>query len=171
LLYDSYFVLIFRRIRYHYVIVGRQLSLQGPAASPLLPPPHRVIIPVSGIHKGVIDALNYSRSISKDVTACYIDITPRVTQRIIAEWEKYGMGVELKILTSPFRSVIRPLLDYIEQESQKRPDGFITVIIPEFVTARWWQNLLHNQTAIIIRTALGFKKRIVVTSVRYFLAR
>jgi len=165
------FVLQFRRIRYHYVIVGRQLSLNGPPQP--IPPvySHRVIIPVSGIHKGVIEALNYARSISKDVTACYIDITPRITQRIVGEWERYGMGVELKILRSPYRSVIRPLLDFIEEESQRNPNGMITIIIPEFVTARWWQTVLHNQTAIIIRAALSFKRRIVVTSVRYHLNR
>jgi amino acid transporter len=165
------FVLNFRRIRHHYVIVGRQLSLNGPPP-PLKPPAsHRVIIPVSGIHKGVLEALNYARSISPNVTAVYIDITPRITKRIIAEWERYGMGVELKILRSPYRSVTRPLLDFVDQESQKKPDGMITVIIPEFVTAKWWQTLLHNQTAIIIRTALAFRRRVVVTSVRYHLAR
>jgi hypothetical protein len=165
------FVMLFRRIRHHYVIVGRQLSLQGPP--PPIPkiPHHRVIIPVSGIHRGVVEALNYARSISTDVVACYIDITPRITQRIIAEWQRYGMGVQLEILRSPYRSVMRPLLDYIESESQKNADGMITVIIPEFVTARWWQNLLHNQTAIIIRAALSFKRRVVVTSVRYHLTK
>jgi hypothetical protein len=165
------FVIVFRRIRLHYVIVGRQLSLQGPPAPIPNVAHHRVIIPVSGIHKGVLEALNYARSIGSDITACYIDITPRITQRIVSEWQRYGMGVELKILRSPYRSVIRPLLDFIEEESQKNKEGMITVIIPEFVTARWWQNLLHNQTAIIIRAALSFKKRIVVTSVRYHLAK
>jgi hypothetical protein len=119
----------------------------------------------------VLEALNYARSISHDVVACYIDIAPRVTQRILGEWERYGMGIELKILESPYRSVTRPLLDFIEQERLKYPDSMTTVIIPEFVTARWWQNLLHNQTAIFIRTALAFKKRIVVTSVRYHLSK
>jgi hypothetical protein len=66
---------------------------------------------------------------------------------------------------------MRPLLDFIEKESQERPKGMITIIIPEFVTAKWWQSLLHNQTAIIIRTALAFKRRVVVTSVRYHLTR
>ncbi len=165
------FVLEFRRIKYHYLIVGNQLRLVGPAPATPAVAAHHVIIPVSGIHKGVLEALNYARSITKDITACYIDITPRVTERIILDWKKYGMGTELKILPSPYRSIIRPLLDYIEQESRSRPNTMITVIIPEFVTARWWQNLLHNQTAIVIRTALAFKRRIVVTSVRYHLAK
>ncbi len=164
------FVFLFRRIRHHYVIVGRQLALQGP---PVLSPPakHKVIVPVSGIHKGVIGALNYARSISTDIVACYIDITPRITERIVGEWQRYGMGIELKILRSPYRSVTRPLLDFINEESCNFPEDMITVIIPEFVTARWWQNILHNQTAFVIRAALAFKRRVVVTSVRYHLNR
>ena len=165
------FVLEFRRIKYHYLVVGNQLRLVGPAPPTHEAAAHYVIIPVSGIHKGVLEALHYARSISKDIVACYIDITPRVTERIIADWMKYGMGTELKILPSPYRSVIRPLLDFIELETKERPKSMVTVIIPEFVTSRLWQNVLHNQTAIIIRTALAFKKRIVVTSVRYHLTR
>lgn len=165
------FVMQFRRIKYHYLIVGNQLRLVGPPPTINPPAAHHVIIPVSGIHKGVLEALHYARSISKDISACYIDITPRITQRIIVDWKKYGMGVELKILPSPYRSVIRPLLNFVEDETRRVPNGMITVIIPEFVTARWWQTLLHNQTAIVIRAALAFKKRVVVTSVRYHLTK
>lgn len=165
------FVWEFLRIKRHYLIVGEQLRLVGPAPAVTVPAGHHVIIPVSGIHRGVIEALNYARSISNDVTACYIDITPRITERIIGEWEKYGMGIPLKILPSPYRSVTRPLLDFVDEESKRMPEAMITVIIPEFVIARWWQNILHNQTAFIIRTALAFKPRVVVTSVRYHLAR
>jgi amino acid transporter len=165
------FTMQFRRIRYHYLLVGNQLRLVGPA--PAIPPvpAHCVIIPVSGIHRGVIEALNYARSISKEIVACYIDISPRTTARIVGEWNRYGMGVELKILPSPYRSVIRPFLGFVEEMSISHPETNLTVIIPEFVTARWWQNLLHNQTAIIIRTALAFKRRVVVTTVRYHLTR
>jgi hypothetical protein len=161
----------FMRIKKHYLIVGDQLRLIGPAPAVAMPAAHHVIIPVSGIHRGVIEALHYGRSISSDITACYIDITPRITERIRGEWVKYGMGVPLKILSSPFRSVVKPLLDFVEDESRRMPEGMITVIIPEFITARWWQNFLHNQTAIIIKTALAFKPRVVVTSVRYHLKK
>ncbi|MDZ4676474.1 MAG: APC family permease [Oligoflexia bacterium] len=159
----------FRRIKHHYTLVGSQLRLDGPP--PETPPisTHHVVIPVSGIHRGVLEALNYARSISKNITACYIDITPRITERIINEWGIYGMGVELKILPSPYRSVTRPLFDFIAEEMKRNPEGRITVIIPEFVTAKWWQNILHNQTAIIIKAALAFKRRVVVTTVRYHL--
>ncbi len=165
------FVFEFLRIKKHYLVVGEQLRLHGPAEVITMPASHHVIIPVSGIHRGVIEALYYARSISHDIVACYIDITPRITERIIAEWRKYGMEVPLKILPSPYRSVTRPLLDFIEAEIKRMPDGMITVIIPEFVTARWWQSLLHNQTAIIIKAALAFKPRVVVTSVRYHLSK
>ncbi|MBK9293498.1 MAG: APC family permease [Oligoflexia bacterium] len=161
----------FQRIKRHYLIVGDQLRIEGPPPAVDMPASHHVIVPVSGIHRGVIEALHYARSISGDITACYIDITPRITQRIAAEWERYGMGIPLKILASPYRSVIKPLLDFVEEECLRVPDGMITVIIPEFVTAKWWQNLLHNQTAIVIKAALAFKPRVVVTSVRYHLSK
>lgn len=164
-------VAMFRRVKYHYLIVGNQLRLIGPAQPVPAIAGHHVVIPVSGIHRGVLEALNYARSISKDITACYIDISPRTTAHIVTDWEKYGMGVKLKILSSPYRSIIKPLLDFVEEQLQENPSGLITVIIPEFVTARWWQTLLHNQTAFVIRAALAFKRRVVVTSVRYHLAR
>lgn len=159
----------FRKIRYHYVIVGSQLRLVGPPAPVPDVPPHHVIVPVSGIHRGVLEALNYGRSISKDITACYIGINDRQTNRIKEDWTRYGMGIKLKVLASPYRSVIRPLLDYIESERQLFPHAIITVIIPEFVTARWWHKVLHNQTAMVIKGALLFKRNVVVTNVRYHL--
>jgi amino acid transporter len=165
------FVMQFRRIRYHYLLVGNQLRLVGPAPAIPAVANHYVIIPVSGIHRGVIEALNYARSISKNIVSCYIDISPRTTSRIVGEWNRYGMGVDLKILPSPYRSVVRPFLNFVEEMSVQHPESMITVIIPEFVTAKWWQNLLHNQTAIIIKTALAFKRRVVVTTVRYHLTR
>lgn len=163
-------VTIFRRIRHHYVIVGRQLSIQGEPPSPKTYH-HRVVVPVSGIHKGVVEALTYARSIGTEITACYIDISPRITQRIVSEWQRYGMGIELKILRSPNQSVVRPLLEFVDNELQKSPDTILTVILPEFVTAKWWHNIFHNQTAFFIRMGLAFKRGVVVTSVRYHLKR
>ncbi|HAR44496.1 MAG TPA: amino acid permease [Bdellovibrionales bacterium] len=163
-------VIVFRRINRHYLQVGRELSLSGETPPERLEPiRHTVIVPVSGVHRGVIDALRYALSISHDVRACYIAIDPESTERMQTEWNRWAREVPLFILKSPYRSIVAPLLDYIDDVEQTTNAGMITVLIPEFVTARWHHQILHNQTALLIRTALLFRPRRVVTSVRYHL--
>lgn len=165
-----FIVYFFTRIYAHYIAVGKELSLIG-----VTPPgkltrvKHTVIVPISGIHRGVIDALKYAISISDDVRACYVEIDPATTSRVQEEWNKWAHEVPFVVLKSPYRSVIRPLLEYIDDVAQVTHDDMVTVIIPEFVTSKWRYNLLHNQTALLIRTALLFKRGKVVTSVRYHL--
>jgi hypothetical protein len=158
------------RIHAHYLAVGKELSLLGatPPGS-LSKLKHTVVVPISGIHRGVIDALRYAVSISDDVRACYVEIDPETTERVKEEWMKWAHEVPFVVLKSPYRSVIRPLLEYIDDVAQCTHDDMVTVIIPEFVTSKWRYNLLHNQTALLIRTALLFKRGKVVTSVRYHL--
>ena len=86
-------------------------------------------------------------------------------------WEKLHTGLELVILKSPYRSVVSPIIHYIRAVDKESHDDMLTVVIPEFVAARWWHNIFHNQTAFLIRTALMFEARKVVTSVRYHLKR
>ncbi|MGZ3709205.1 MAG: amino acid permease, partial [Bdellovibrionota bacterium] len=130
---------------------------------------HTVIVPVSGIHRGVIDALRYALSISPDVRACYVEIDSVTTERMMVEWKKWAHEVPFVVLKSPYRSVIGPLLEYIDDVEQTTHGEMITIIIPEFVTAKWRFQILHNQTALLIRAALMFRPRKVVTSVRYHL--
>ena len=165
-----FFVFVFRRINVHYLGVGIELSLQGVAPPKKLEPiKHTVIVPVSGIHRGVIPALQYALSISDDVRACYVEIDSAATERMKGEWMKWAHEVPFVVLKSPYRSVIRPLLEYIEDIEQTTHRDMITIIVPEFVTVKWWHQLLHNQTAFLIRAALLFKRGKVVTSVRYHL--
>jgi hypothetical protein len=103
------------------------------------------------------------------VRAVYVDVDPRATAEIRELWERWGHGVRLEIIASPFRSVIQPLLEYIALSGDERPDDFITVLLPEFVPARWWQHLLHNQRALLIKGALLFRRKVIVTSVPYHL--
>lgn len=164
------FIMCFKRIYKHYIDVGKELSLIGVAAPGKLEPyKHTVIIPISGIHRGVIDALKYAISISDDVRACYVELDSSQTPRMLEEWNKWAHEIPFIILKSPYRSVIRPLLDYIDDVEQTAHRDMITIIIPEFVTAKWWHQVLHNQTAFLIRAALLFRKGKVVTSVRYHL--
>jgi hypothetical protein len=87
------------------------------------------------------------------------------------EWKEWGEGVPLVILESPYRSLMAPLVNYIEEVRASAPDDFVTVVLPEFVPARWWHHLLHNQRALLIKGALLFKPHTVVTSVPFHLTR
>lgn len=162
-------LLVFRKIHSHYLEVGRLLTLANEAPKPIERFKNTVIVPISGVHRGVIQALRYATSISDDVRACYVEINPEDSKRVMAEFQRWAPNVPFVVLKSPFRSVIRPILDYIDDVDACMNHEMITVLIPEFVTAKWWQGLLHNQTAFIIRAALAFKQRKVVTSVRYHL--
>jgi hypothetical protein len=160
-------VLWFRSIHRHYLGVGAQLTLQG-----WVPEPRRhntVLIPIGGVHKAVITAVQYAKTLSPDVRAVYVDVDPRVTAEIRKLWDEWGHGVPLVTLDSPYRSLLEPLLEYIEQVDDERPDDFVTILLPEFVPARWWHHLLHNQRALLIKGALLFKPNIVVTSVPFHL--
>jgi amino acid transporter len=153
-------VITFLRVRLHYQEVGRQLSLRGlpPDIKPL--PPLRLVIPVSGVHRGIIEAMDFALSISKDVTAVYIELDPGAGEQVFKEWECWWPDVPLVILPSPYRSIIRPLLDFLDEDDRKHNDGTLAaVVLPEFIPARWWQALLHNQTSLMIKTALLYRRR------------
>lgn len=163
-------VFVFTRINVHYLAVGKELSLVGQTPPERLQPiKHTVIVPISGIHRGVIDALRYAMSISNDVRACYVELDSAATERIQVEWKKWAREIPFVVLKSPYRSVITPLLEYLDDVEETTQGEMITVIIPEFVTSKWRHQILHNQTAFLIRTALLFRKGKVVTSVRYHL--
>ena len=100
-----------------------------------------------------------------------MNVDPAVTERLRGEWEQWGQGVPLVVLESPYRSLMEPFLEYIEQVDAERPDDFLTVVLPEFVPAKWWHHLFHNQRALLIKGALLFKPNVVVTSVPFHLRR
>ena len=162
-------VLFFRSIRRHYELVAAQLTLKDWEADP--ESHNTVILPISGVHKAVLKALRYAKSLSTDVRAVYVETDPRVTQEIREQWETWGHGVSLVVLQSPYRSLLRPLLSYIVEADDARPDNFVTVVLPEFVPARWWHHLLHNQRALLIKGALLFKPNTIVTSVPFHLGK
>jgi hypothetical protein len=163
-------VFVFRKIYSHYITVGRQLNLEGQTPTKNFDKvKHTVVIPVSGMHRGVLEALRYARSISDDVRACYVELSPEATERMREEWKKWAGDVPFVVLKSPFRSLIQPLIAYVDDVEQASHDDVVTIVVPEFVTSKWWHTLLHNQTAFFIRAAFVFKRGKVVTSVRYHL--
>jgi hypothetical protein len=115
--------------------------------------------------------LSYARSLSGDVRAIFVDTGGPETERVRQEWCRWGGGTRLDVLESSYRSLLEPLLKYIEELQTNHPDDFITVVLPEFVPRRWWQHLLHNQRALLIKGALLFRPRVVVTSVPFHLER
>jgi hypothetical protein len=100
-----------------------------------------------------------------------VDVDPAGTEQLKKQWEAWGRGIRLVILESPYRSLMEPLLEYIEQVDAEAPDDYVTIVLPEFVPARWWHHLLHNQRALLIKAALLFKPNTVVTSVPFHLTR
>ncbi len=153
-------VLILLRIRAHYQEVARALSMRGvpPSLQPF--PPPRVVIPISGVHRGIVDAVAYARSISREVTAVYVELEPGRGEQVRKKWEEWWPNVPLVILHSPYRSIVGPLLDFLDETDRQHNDGQqATVVLPEFVPAKWWHGLLHNQTAWRLKAALLYRRR------------
>jgi amino acid transporter len=164
-------VLIFRAIQKHYQNVAQQLSLTN-ATLPIPLRRHTAVVLVSSIHKGVLPALQYARSIAPDnVTAVYVDLDPESTEKLRTRWCDWGCDIPLVVLESPYRSLLTPLLGYIEELENRYGDDVVTVVLPEFVPAHWWEHLLHNQTGLLVKTALMFRRGSIVTSVPYRLER
>ncbi len=152
--------LVFRTVHRHYREVGRELTMRGlPPSLRALPSP-RVIIPISGVHRGVIEALRYSESISQEIKAVYVETDGGAAELVRQEWQHWGLGAPLVVVPSPYRSIIGPLLEFIDAEDAQHNDGQLaTIVLPEFVPARWWQVLLHNQTAFLLKLALLYRRR------------
>ena len=161
-------VFLFRAIQSHYVMVAKQLSTEG--LEQVRPVKNTVIVPISGIHRGVVSALQYARSIASDrVQAVYVDFEEEATHSLKDKWERWGDGVELVVLPSPYRELTRPLLRHISRLARENEGNVITVVVPEFIPAKWWQHFLHNQSSLLLKGALLFKKGVIVTSVPYHL--
>ena len=161
-------VLLFKGIHRHYTWVAKQLTIAG-GPEPLRHIRHTVVVPVSGIHRGVIHALEYARSIAPgNVTAVYVELDSAATERLRTQWNQWGIDVPLEVLQSPYRSLVGPLLGYLRELDTGR-DDIVTVVIPEFVPARWWHHLLHNQSSLLLKGVLLFRRGFVVTSIPYHL--
>ena len=162
------FVYVFRTIRRHYFDLSTELSLTGyekPQATR-----HTVIIPVPAApNRVVLTAVEYAKSVSHDVIAVHVSTDGESREGMIAKWKKFVDDVPLLVFDSPYRSVVRPFLRFIDEMEKLRSDDKITVLLPEFVPDRWWHGLLHNQTSLLFKGALLFRPGIVVTSVPYHL--
>lgn len=164
-------LLMFQGIRSHYKAVKEQIALDRRGERPPLPRRNIVLIPISGLNRAVVRALDYARSRPGEIRAVYVDLDPEESAKVKIQWAQWGGGVNLIALSSPYRSVLGSLLDYVEEVLEKDPNTWITVVIPEILPARWWQNILHNQRALMLKAALLFKDRVILIDVPYHLTR
>ena len=160
-------VALFTTTRRHYDHVAAELTLRD--WEPESVSRHVVIVPIGGIQRAVVKALRYASSLSTDVRAVYVEMDPAGARAMRDQWPRWSQGVSLVVLESPYRSLMEPLLDYVDQIQREDPSAYVTVILPEFVPHRLWQQLLHNQHALLIKAALLFRPNVVVTSVPFHL--
>lgn len=163
-------IMMFRGIRSHYKAVAEQVSLTRDSRPPR-PRRNIVIMPIGGVNRSVVRAVDYARSRGGEIRAILVAVDKEETALVEIQWAQWGCGVPLVVLQSPYRSILGSILDYIEDLRQKDPDCWITVVIPEILPARWWQNILHNQRALLLKAALLFKDRVVLTDVPFHLTR
>ena len=164
-------VLGLRAIHRHYADVAGQLSVDGLEPHEPPPPSHLVLVLVGDLHRGVLGALRYARAISASARGVYVETDPEARRRLEERWGKWASGIPLVVLRSPYRSVVAAFLQYLDDLQREASDLLVTIILPEFVPARWWQHLLHNQTALLIKGSLLFRRGVIVTDVPYHLTR
>ncbi|MGH7333147.1 MAG: APC family permease [Candidatus Rokuibacteriota bacterium] len=158
---------IFLLVHRHYEEVARQLSTDGMVSPP--PISNTVLVLVGDLHRGVVRALQYAQSLSPNAKAVFIEVDPERTHRLEEKWGKWGMGVPLIVLASPYRSLMGPLREYIDHLQGHDDNHIVTIILPEFVPRVWWHHLLHNQTALLVKASMLFRKNVIVTDVPYHL--
>ena len=160
-------VITFYAVHRHYVSLAHDLSLEHYGQ----PPPakrHRVIMPVSAIHQGTLEALDYALSLSLDVTVVHISIDADQTEKLRHKWSWWGKGVRLVVIESPYRTFLEPFLEYVnELRTALQPNERLTIVVPQFIPKHWWHNLLHMQTAFWLRFMLLNKRGVVITEVPY----
>ena len=160
-------VINFYAVHRHYISLAQDLSLEHYGQ----PPPskrHRVVMPISSVHQGTLEALDYALSLSRDVTVVHISIDPDQTETLRHKWSWWGKGVRLVVIESPYRTFLEPFLEYVnELRAALQPSERLTIVVPQFIPKHWWHNLLHTQTAFWLRFMLLNKKGVVITEVPY----
>jgi amino acid transporter len=163
-------ILMFRGIRSHYKAVAEQVALSRDTRPPR-PRRNIMVIPVGGVNRSVIRAVDYARSRGGEIRALLVDVNQEETALVEMQWAQWGCGVPLIVLPSPYRSILGSIMGFIEEQQQEDQDCWITVVLPEILPARWWQNILHNKRALMLKAALLFKDRVVLTDVPFHLMR
>lgn len=174
LIFIPVMMFIFKKIKRHYLDMAEQLHLpleEGPyQAKPL--GTHYVIVPVASPTRVVAETMRYAKKIGDEVIALHIATDKEAITAVEEKWRQWNPEVNLVTVYSPYRLVIQPLLQYVEKLTRrKQPEDYITVVIPEFETRKWWHRLLHNQTGLVLRTLLIFNKNVVVATLPFHLQK
>jgi amino acid transporter len=162
-------VMEFRAIHRHYNGVADLLRIDKIEKLPVHPT--KVIVPVAGLHRGVLRALRFAAGLNTDTVAIHVGVDEAVAEKLKRQWAKLEVGVPLVVLDSPYRSLVAPLLEYVDQALAETPDGFVAVVIPEFVPQHWRHSFLHNQSALLLEFALRSRPNAVLISIRYLLGQ
>ncbi len=164
-------VAVFFKIHHHYKDVARQLSLKDTPPVKSAEMRHKVMVLVPSFHKGVLPALNYAKTISDDVIGVHIELQKdsHSTKFLKEKWEEWAPTVPLIIVESPYRQLFEYILEYVDLLIEVEDLDLVTVLVPEFVTSKWWSKFLHNQTGFRLKLALLPKKNVVVSNIRYYL--
>lgn len=160
-------IITFLAIHHHYKKVAAKLTLEK-YTNTIRVNKHRILVLIAGVHRGSLAALAYARSLGPDVTAIHVSTDPVESDKLREKWALYGEGIRLVILNSPYRLLLEPVMDYIQKLLALRaPNEILTVVVPQFVPSHWWENLLHSQTAMMLRYGLIFKSNLVIIEVPY----
>ncbi len=154
---------MFKKIHKGYAETDNELDLKSGGLNEFLMKSKnyqpKVVVPVSKLHKGTLNALNFAKSLSYDVTAVIININNEETERLKLVWRAMNFSMPLVILNSPYRSIVNPFLEFLFEQDDRNPEkGKAIVVMSSFVPGKFWQNILHNQTAAIFKTALLYRK-------------
>ena len=159
-------VVLFRGINRHYSRLATQL--RADTSDPGAPVNHTMVVLVSSLHRGALAALAYASSLHPaHLTAIHVCSTPEEQERIEQHWEEFGIDVPLEIIFSPYRDLQGSVLGYLDEIDERWGNQIITVIIPEFLVRRWWEHLLHNQSALFLKGKLLFRRNVAVLSLPY----
>jgi hypothetical protein len=158
--------LLMQSIRRHYDKVAEELEPEE--TNPSLPSRNHAIVLVSKVHAPTLRALAYAKATRPhDLTALTVEVDPEESRALQEQWDARGLSVPLTIIASPYREITRPVLDYVRSVRMKSPRDVVTVFVPEYVVGRWWEQLLHNQSALRLKGRLLFQPGVMVTSVPY----
>lgn len=164
-------IYIFIGIRRHYESIANQLRIDMEFDKPLIKG-STIVVPVAGITRVVMNSISYAKSMTDNVVAVYVGFNDEDIAKMESKWEEWNPGVRLIVLRSSYRSIIRPLMKFIQTVEWKTAEtDHITIVIPQFITKHWWQYILHNQTSIMLRAYLFTQKDVVITTVPYHLQK
>ena len=162
---------LFLFIHKHYNRVAEQLRLLSMQSPPPQTIEHSILMPIDDVNYASLRAMSFARTICKDITALHIATDAARAEKIQQKMQTYAPDIKLVIIESPLRAFMRPLLTYVDMHHRQHPHGFVTIVLPEFITAHWWERFLHNHTAEHLTQAFKRHPNIAVVNVPYLLKR